>query len=261
MRRVLTVTLFLSLILSIAALSGETPTILQPNDPAYTSTERAAVLSAISRLEDLLATSFPVPRHRLTGQGWTEQDFAAFTAGKIEQGGFTAVLVRGTDAIGAPSVWIAAGVNLGARIGWIPVEPMPTDRSNEWQLGFVPTLIRGSVLQFDANYLTFSTVIELPANMPPVAGIRRPLTVLVVDEKETIYGYGSADPDGQIILYEWRIDDEEPIETSTWSLRHTFEEVGEFTIALTVTDNRGATATTSIEVEVLEEDPGCGCGD
>ena len=261
MRRITAVTLLLSLILSLAAMGSQTPTILQPDDPAYSAAERGALLGAVSQLESLLSASFPVARSRLSGLGWTEQDFAAFTAGKIEQGGYTAVLVRGTDATGAPSVWIAVGVALGSRTGWIPVEPMPNDRSNEWQLGFVPTLIRGSAVQFDSNYLTYGTVIELPVNLSPVAGIRRPLTVLVAGEKETIYGYGSADPDGQIILYQWRIDDEDPIETSNWSLRHTFEEVGEFTITLTVIDNRGATASTSIVVEVLEEDPGCGCGD
>ena len=154
MRRITAVTLFLSLVLSIAAMGGEMPTILQPNDPSYSAAERGALLAGVSQLESLLATSFPVARHRLTGLGGPEQDFAAFTAGKIEQGGFTAVLVRGTDATGAPSVWIAAGVSLGTRTGWIPVEPMPNDRSNEGQLGVVPTLIRGSVLQFDANYLT-----------------------------------------------------------------------------------------------------------
>ena len=96
------------------------------------------------------------------------------------------------------------------------------------------------------------TLLVLPAgtpNTPPVAvatttpgsGIA-PLTV-------TFNGSGSYDPDGSIAAYSWNFGDGSPANTNV-APSHVYQTAGSFTAVLTVTDNRGATATNQVAITV-----------
>lgn len=63
----------------------------------------------------------------------------------------------------------------------------------------------------------------------------------------------SSDPDGEIVSYAWDLGDgttSEEVEVS-----HTYATEGEYTVTLTVTDDRGAVVSTALTVEAFENRP------
>jgi len=86
-------------------------------------------------------------------------------------------------------------------------------------------------------------------NVEPVA-VAEPYTQEVTAGDAAIFdGYGSYDDDGDIISYVWDFgDSSEPIDDPTPS--HVYHNVGVYTVTLTVTDNKGATDSTEVEVYV-----------
>jgi uncharacterized protein (DUF1501 family) len=90
-----------------------------------------------------------------------------------------------------------------------------------------------------------------PGNRPPVAGFtttpnpatgRAPLTVKVDATSST-------DPDGRIVKWAWNFGDGTPVGTKNVAT-HRYAARGVFVITLTVTDDRGATATKTATVTV-----------
>ena len=87
-----------------------------------------------------------------------------------------------------------------------------------------------------------------PSNLPPVAvptataGNENPLSV-------AFDGTASIDPDGSIEAYDWAFGDGQGAAGATVS--HVYEAAGDYTAVLTVTDNEGAVAASSIEVTVV----------
>ena len=67
----------------------------------------------------------------------------------------------------------------------------------------------------------------------------------------------SEDVDGELIIYLWSIDGGAAMKTTVPLLMHRFLRAGEYTIALTVIDDRGAMAVDEMEIVVLEEEPDC----
>lgn len=63
---------------------------------------------------------------------------------------------------------------------------------------------------------------------------------------------GSYDPDGTIALYEWDYTDDGVYDYSNWtgSCLYTYTDPGDYTARLRVTDNRGATATDTVNISV-----------
>ncbi|MER8026653.1 PKD domain-containing protein [Glutamicibacter protophormiae] len=83
-----------------------------------------------------------------------------------------------------------------------------------------------------------------PANQDPVAEF----TKTVQDLKMLVDASGSADPDGRIADYAWDFGDGN---TATGaSAEHDYEDEGTYVVTLTVTDDRGATAAATANVEV-----------
>jgi len=74
-----------------------------------------------------------------------------------------------------------------------------------------------------------------------------------VDKPVTIYGKAN-DPDGVISEYEWTKDGE--VLSTTLDVTYIPTELGVDTLTLTVIDNDGASASDSINLEVVEESIG-----
>jgi PKD repeat protein len=88
------------------------------------------------------------------------------------------------------------------------------------------------------------TVTAPPANTPPTAAFTSTAADLTADFDAA----GSGDGDGSIAAYVWAFGDGEQGTGATPS--HTYEEAGTYPVTLTVTDDDGATGTTTADVTV-----------
>ncbi|HHT26209.1 MAG TPA: DUF4384 domain-containing protein [Firmicutes bacterium] len=89
-----------------------------------------------------------------------------------------------------------------------------------------------------------------PRNSPPVARIDASETRVVVGSSITFSGRSSYDPDGSIRYYRWDINNDGRTDGTSDTIRWTFASAGTYTVRLTVEDNQGATATTTVQVIV-----------
>ncbi|MCD6434439.1 MAG: PKD domain-containing protein, partial [Candidatus Diapherotrites archaeon] len=71
-----------------------------------------------------------------------------------------------------------------------------------------------------------------------------------VDETITFNASSSYDPDGTIVSYEWDFGDGNITNTTHEILNHSYSEAGSYEVTLTVTDNDGATDSTTKEITV-----------
>jgi PKD repeat protein len=94
---------------------------------------------------------------------------------------------------------------------------------------------------------TTATITAAGENQPPTAVI----TTEEIPKAEPclrFIGSDSTDPDGQIVLYEWDFGDGN---TDTGEeIEYCYAEAGDYTVTLTVTDDAGATGSTSLDVTV-----------
>jgi PKD repeat protein len=84
------------------------------------------------------------------------------------------------------------------------------------------------------------------ANQPPVASASAGPTSGIAPLAVSFDGTASHDPDGSIASYAWTFGDGATGTGSTAS--HTYASPGSYTASLTVTDNRGATGSTSVGI-------------
>ena len=84
-----------------------------------------------------------------------------------------------------------------------------------------------------------------PANQAPTASFTTATSGLAV----TVNGSGSTDPDGTIASYAWEFGDGSTA-TGATPPAHTYASAGTYTVKLTVTDNQGATDSTTRSVTV-----------
>jgi len=90
-------------------------------------------------------------------------------------------------------------------------------------------------------------------NIDPVAVVESAYPDVSVGEAIEFYGSGSWDEDGEIASYAWEFGDGNTAEgEKAW---HTYYDAGDFTVSLTVTDDRGATASATTKVTVVEMPP------
>jgi PKD repeat protein len=98
-------------------------------------------------------------------------------------------------------------------------------------------------------------------NQPPDADANGPYDV---DEGETfkLDGSGSFDPDNNIDLYDWDLDNDGQYDDATGVTTDvTFNDNGSFTVGLRVTDKFGESDTATAEVTVNNVDPAANAGD
>jgi PKD repeat protein len=98
----------------------------------------------------------------------------------------------------------------------------------------------------DSNNATSSITqnVTVAAPLPPAASFTASTSGLTV----AVNGSGSTDPDGTIAQYAWNFGDGSTGTGATTS--HTYTSAGTYTVSLTVTDNLGATNTTTQQVTV-----------
>ena len=87
-----------------------------------------------------------------------------------------------------------------------------------------------------------------PPNQPPVAAFTPSCTYLVCSFTDA-----SSDPDGRVAGWRWTFGDGGT--ATTQSPSHTYAAAGTYTVQLTVTDDKGATGTTSKSVTVTAPPP------
>ena len=101
--------------------------------------------------------------------------------------------------------------------------------------------------QWGDGYTT-RTVVVAPANQPPVASFVATPSPTTVGTAIAFSGAASSDPDGSITSYAWNFGD--GTTGSGVSVSKSYAAVGIYTVALTVTDNRGATASRTGSVTI-----------
>ncbi len=86
-------------------------------------------------------------------------------------------------------------------------------------------------------------------NQPPVARANGPYTT-TANSALSLSASGSSDPDGSIVSYNWSFGDGSAANTASTQISHAYATPGSYSARLTVTDNRGATASASAAVTV-----------
>lgn len=251
----------------VPILGSELPQVGQPNNTAYTPAETGQLKQAIAALESFLADSRLGSRRTFTASDWLSGDFAAYSAGVLTESGYLAQLVSQGGWFDGVHTWILVGLPVGAKTAWIPVEASPRMGQSQPILGYVPSYsdTQGN-LWFEAAYTAFEQGSRLPANLPPVAGIRQPASLISVDRWVKFFGLSSYDPDGDILLYHWELGDGTRLTEVDGSVSHRYTKAGTYTVGLTVIDNRGRQATTSVSFRVVAPNEeqrsfsGRGCG-
>lgn len=92
----------------------------------------------------------------------------------------------------------------------------------------------------------------VPDNQPPVAVAGEDVSA-IAGEPLQLDGRGSYDPDGEIVGYSWNTGDGTTIDLAL--AEHTYQAAGRFVVALTVTDDQGATGSDERIVEVTGGGP------
>ena len=269
MRRLVPLIVLLLFLPVASVLAGDLPQVLQPNTTAYSASEVATVTQAIVTLTKALNDYDMASRRYFSASEWSSRDFAMYTAGVLSGKGYTTLLVSGDGWPDGMHTWVLVGIPLEGKTAWVPVEASPDQGHSQQILGHVPsTTDAAGKMWFDAPYLTFTTLVQLPSNAAPVAVIRPPMPPITTDTSLTFKAIGSYDPDGEIILYLWSFGDGTTEAATSWSIYHKFRKSGRFTISLTVVDNLGKEATAKMRLPVAEKSEeaptppssGCGCG-
>jgi len=82
-------------------------------------------------------------------------------------------------------------------------------------------------------------------NQPPIANFTYSPEKPVVNQSVTFDASSSYDPDGNITNYEWDFGDGNITNTTHEIIKHSYSESGSYEVILTVTDNKGATNSTT----------------
>lgn len=118
----------------------------------------------------------------------------------------------------------------------------------------IRTIRRLAALSAGATILAAAgSAAALPVNLPPVAKLAVNPSVAVVGQNIAFNAAGSTDIDGSIARYEWDLDNNGTYEVRSNTVSTAYRAYathGVRTVKLRVTDNRGATSTTTRTVTV-----------
>jgi len=258
-----TIILSFAFMLGVAVLcSAADPVVVQPDSMELAPAEQALLSAGITTLESLLADTTLGPHRRFGQDGWTQESFALYAAGSLEERGYPIYLARAGQR-----VWVLVGLAVEGRMVWIPVEPSPASAGTvQATLGRVPFVQPSSPSRLlEERYLAFESVSSLPPNQGPTARFRTSDETLIAGRSLQLTAYRSSDPNGIIALYRWCIGEAPCVATTSWSHVVTLGKPGHIEITLVVVDDAGRSASVSLGVRVLRDtlrppSSGCGCG-
>ena len=95
------------------------------------------------------------------------------------------------------------------------------------------------------------TIGGYPVNHPPIAFFTYSPLNATVNQMITFNASVSHDLDGSITNYEWNFGDENVTNTAEKTITHSYASAGDYTVSLTVTDDKGAKNTTTKIITVL----------
>jgi PKD repeat protein len=107
-----------------------------------------------------------------------------------------------------------------------------------------------------ATETTSRTVVA--QNRSPVASFTATPNPVSTQAPVSFDASGSSDPDGSVVKYEWDLDGNGTYETNTGTtptVSNTYASAGKVAVGLRVTDDKGATAVTSVGVTVQNQAP------
>jgi PKD repeat protein len=130
-----------------------------------------------------------------------------------------------------------------------PAAPAPSQASDiivTLALTPVGTNYAGAVARYVEIRLARPGVIMPPNGLPKADFFFSPTAPRAGDD---VYfdGSGSSDSDGEIVSYSWTFGDGDTEVSSSPTARHSYDLAGTYTVVLTVTDDRGLTASSSAE--------------
>jgi len=116
---------------------------------------------------------------------------------------------------------------------------------------YTVTLVAVDELGAESEPITTDLVV---ANSAPVALFTSEPKSPRVGAETLLDAGGSADSDGKIVSYAWDLDEDGRFEAEslTPEITHTFDQAGEFTVSLKVTDDEGRSSVTEKRLSVLD---------
>jgi PKD repeat protein len=109
-----------------------------------------------------------------------------------------------------------------------------------------------NVTDNDGSVASTSTIVTV-LNQPPIANFTASLATVYTGDVVSFNASSSYDPDGSIINYLWTFGD--GTNATGLTAAHSYSDNGTYVVTLNVTDNDGATATTTASVTVLNRSP------
>ncbi len=104
-----------------------------------------------------------------------------------------------------------------------------------------------------SNIALQGITVNTDENLPPTAGMQANIELGIAPLEVGFSAAGSFDPDGSLVLYEYDFEDDGTFDVAgaeTTATQHTYTLPGQFTARLRVTDNQGATAESTLAIEV-----------
>jgi len=229
----------------------------------------AGLVEALHTLEGLVNDPTMGPQKTFGEAGWTSLSFAHYAGGALSSAGYQVLIATGGEWPGADHSWVLVLLETPTVSAWVPVEATPQAGQAQLSLGHVAVAaISEAMVAFDGRYAAYARAEELPSNVAPTAGLRVSTLHMMVDTPFSMFSFLSNDPDGEIVLYRWRIGSGPWFATTSPSASGTPVELGSYSITLQVVDNLGASSVASVNIKVSEKEPdsrplieaGCGCG-
>jgi len=260
-----TLILALALLCALPAIASAADTVSPLDGLGLTGAESALLNQLVLRLETLLADGTLGSLKTRNATGWASAAFAAFTAGSLTERGYRVRLASGPEGPDGPHTWVVAGLLVGDRTVWIPIEPSPAFGALQRNLGRIAWESPSSRTRFDPAYTEPVALMTLPDNAPPVARLQFDEPRYEIGDVVRASASGSFDRDNGIVVYRWCLDDEPCTSSSYWKLTIKKQDAGEYVLTLTVIDAGGRSATASARFVVADpqgnewRSAGCGC--
>jgi len=124
-------------------------------------------------------------------------------------------------------------------------------KHNYWGAGMNSSTIDASIYDDEeggwgeVEFYPFETEPVTPENIPPIASFTYDPLNPIVNQTVTFNASNSSDSDGTITNFEWDFGDGNTTNTTEETTTHFYASVEDYTVNLTVTDDKGATNSTS----------------